>query len=170
MIRCKLQTHRIVNCASIYNIRVFILLDLWCSRIQYDILSISIILFAFGGFLSFTFRCYLNYTQTINENISILIEVFDIMSQNTLQLRLDKCSFLQTKIQYLGYEISNKGITPNPDNVNAIHNFPIPKNKKEVHSFLGLASYFRRFVKYFSIIAKPLYDLFKTLFLRKINC
>jgi len=83
------------------------------------------------------------------------------MTENHLQLRLDKCSFLQTKIHYLGYEISHKGISPNPDNVNAIHSFSIPKNLKEVHSFLGLASYFRRFVKIFSIIAKPLYDLIK---------
>jgi len=100
-------------------------------------------------------------TETIDENISILIEVFDFMIENHLQLRLDKCSFLQTKIHYLGYEISHKGITHNPDNVNAIHSFPIPKNVKEVHIFLGLASYFRRFVKNFSIIAKPLYDLLK---------
>lgn len=50
---------------------------------------------------------------------------------------------------------------PNPDNVNAIHSFPLLKNSKEVHSFLELASYFRRFVKDFSIVAKPLYDLIR---------
>jgi len=71
------------------------------------------------------------------------------MSQNHLELRLDKCSFLQEKIQYLGYEVSFNGIQPNPDNIDVINNFPILKNAKEVHSFLSLASYFRRFVKDF---------------------
>lgn len=65
------------------------------------------------------------------------------------------------KIEYLGYEVSLSGIIPNPSNISAVCNFPIPKNSKQVHSFLGLASYFRRFVKDFSIIAKPLYDLIK---------
>jgi len=68
------------------------------------------------------------------------------MSQNHLELRLNKCSFLQEKIQYLGYEVSFNGIQPNSDNIDVINNFPIPKNAKDVQSFLGLASCFRRFV------------------------
>lgn len=100
-------------------------------------------------------------THIVDENFEILIEVFSIMSQNHLKLRLDKCSFLQEKIQCLGYEVSLNRIQPNPDNINAINNFPTPKNSKEVHSFLGLASYFRRLVKDFSITAKPLYDLIR---------
>lgn len=50
---------------------------------------------------------------------------------------------------------------PSPENVKAILNYPYPRNTKEVHRFIGMASYFRRFVPNFSVIAKPLYDLIK---------
>lgn len=67
-------------------------------------------------------------TQTINEHINILIEVFRIMSENCLELRIDKCSFLQQTIQYLEYEVSFDDVKPNPHNILAIKNFLISKN------------------------------------------
>lgn len=69
-------------------------------------------------------------TQTINEHINILIEVFRIMSENCLKLRTDKYSFLQQTIQYLGYEVSFDGVKPKPHNILAIKKFSIPKNSK----------------------------------------
>ncbi|KRT80433.1 hypothetical protein AMK59_8411 [Oryctes borbonicus] len=73
----------------------------------------------------------------------------------------EKCSFLQSQIEYLGYIISENGIQPNPASVAAVNNYPVPINVKQAQSFLGLASYFRKFIKNFSVIAKPLYDLLK---------
>lgn len=100
-------------------------------------------------------------TETINEHINILKEIFEIASKNKLHFRFDKCKFLFKKITYLGYLISSDGIQPDPSNVEAVTKYPLPKNSKEVHRFVGLASYFRRFISNFSIIAKPLYDLIK---------
>lgn len=100
-------------------------------------------------------------TKTSEENFDILRRVFQLMVKNLLCLKLEKCSFLQSEIEYLGYLINENGIRPNPVNVKSLQNFPIPRTVKEVHSFLGLASYFRRFVEGFSEIAKPLYDLIK---------
>lgn len=98
---------------------------------------------------------------TIQKNLNVLNEVYQVLISNCLTLRLDKCSFLKTKIDYLGYKISFNVITPNSDNVNSIMNFPVPTNLKMVQSFIGLASYFRRFVNNFAIVAKPLYEMLK---------
>ena len=68
------------------------------------------------------------------------------MSENHLEIKLDKCHFLQDSIIYLGYLVDQSGIRPNPQNVVSVQKFPIPRNVKEVRGFLGLTSYFRRFI------------------------
>lgn len=72
-----------------------------------------------------------------------------------------KSSFLFTEIEYLGYRITRAGLQPNESGIAAVQGFPEPKTVKEVHSFIGLASYFRKFIEKFAIIAKPLYTLLK---------
>lgn len=85
----------------------------------------------------------------------------DLIRSGDLELRMDKCRFLQSEIEYLGYKVSAGGISPNERGVDAIKNFPVPSNIREVQSFLGMCAYFRKFVLGFSMIAKPLYDLLK---------
>lgn len=91
----------------------------------------------------------------------ILQEVFNRLVENKLELRLDRCEFFQTNVTYLGYKINGQGITADDKGVQATKDFPLPTNVHSVQSFLGLCSYVRRFVKDFSILAKPLYDLIK---------
>lgn len=98
-------------------------------------------------------------TPTIRENLTILGEVLHLMSRHKLELKFAKCKFLKQEIEYLGYIISKKGVTPNKINVDAIRNFPQPNSTRQVQSFLGLTSYFRKFVPNFSLIARPLYNL-----------
>lgn len=100
-------------------------------------------------------------TETIEDHLETLSSVFKIAASNKLIFRLDKCSFLSSEITYLGYKINSQGIKPSKENVNAVLNYAVPKNAKDVHRFLGLASYFRRFIPQFSTIAKPLFDLIK---------
>lgn len=100
-------------------------------------------------------------TYDFESHVTILEKVFQLMVTNLLELRLEKCSFFNSEIEYLGYVVDENGVKPSPHNISAVVNFPIPKNKKELHSFLGLVSYFRKFVKDFSVLAKPLYDLQK---------
>jgi len=63
------------------------------------------------------------------------------------------------KVKYLGHVISSEGVSTDNDKIAAVSNWPIPQNEKHLRSKLGLCSYYRRFVKGFSILAKPLYAL-----------
>lgn len=81
-------------------------------------------------------------TCTIQENLNILNEVYTVLCENLLTLRYDKCSFMQKKINFLGYEIDKDGVRASYENVRAILEFPMPTNFKVLHSFIGLSSYF----------------------------
>lgn len=100
-------------------------------------------------------------TEKMEEHLDILREIFEVAQKHNLRFRLDKCSFLYNQITYLGYSINENGIQPSEANIESIINYPVPRNIKEVQRFIGLASYFRKFIPKFSLIAKPLYDLLK---------
>lgn len=101
-------------------------------------------------------------TEDIDEHLRILAEVFRLAQEHRLNFRLDKCSFLYTEITYLGYLIDEKGIRPSKEHVDAVANYAIPRTVRQVQQFIGLASYFRRFIPDFSRVAKPLYDIVKS--------
>ena len=81
------------------------------------------------------------------------------LKNNNLYANPSKCEFALEEIDYLGYLVSKKGISPNPDKVAAIANWPKLKNTRDVQSFLGLANYYRKFIKDFSKLAIPLTKL-----------
>lgn len=101
-------------------------------------------------------------TETLEHQLRVLKRVFRLLVQNKMELRIDKCEFLATDIEYLGYRVSGDGIQPTTNGIAAVESFPIPTNVKDVQSFIGLSSYFRKFIKKFAFIAKPLYDLLKS--------
>jgi len=100
-------------------------------------------------------------TETFEENLHILKETLILLSQYNLELNLSKCLFLKTEIEYLGYLVSGGGITMSKRHVEAIINFPEPKNVKEIQSFLGLTNYFRKFIRDYALKSKSLQDLVK---------
>jgi hypothetical protein len=78
-----------------------------------------------------------------------------------MQLQPSKCVLAKPQVEYLGYFVSRDGIKASPDKTKAVRNYPVPKTTKEVRSFLRLASFYRRLVPKFALIAKPLTELFR---------
>jgi hypothetical protein len=72
------------------------------------------------------------------------------------RVKLSKCTFARREISYFGYVISSQGVATCPKKIQAIVDWPQPQNVKELRSFLGLFGYYRKFVKHYDIIAKPL--------------
>ena len=79
-------------------------------------------------------------------HLCILEEVFNRLKKHGFRLKLEKCKFLQARIEYLGHIISNDGIQPVPSKIEAIVNAPVLKNIQQLHVFLGLANYYRKFI------------------------
>lgn len=100
-------------------------------------------------------------SATLDEHITQLREVFSRLRKYSLQLQPPKCEFLRHEVKYLGHIITENGVKPDPEKISCVMNYPIPSNAKEVKSFLGLIGYYRRFIKDFSKIAKPLTNLLK---------
>lgn len=100
-------------------------------------------------------------TKTIEEHLDLLRRVFSVLKDNSIELNLDKCRFLVTQVEFLGYDIHSNQISPCDRHVRAVRDLPIPQNAKSLQRFMGLLSYFRKFIKGFSAIASPLYGLLK---------
>ena len=91
--------------------------------------------------------------------MSNLREVFTRLKEAGLKLKPSKCHLAKSQVTYLGYVVSRQGITADPSKVTAVQDFPTPNSVKELRSFLGLASYYRRFIPGFSKVASPLFSL-----------
>ncbi|UYV76724.1 K02A2.6-like, partial [Cordylochernes scorpioides] len=109
--------------------------------------------------------CYLDdiieFSKTMDEHLQRLEMVLSCFSKAGLRLNSEKCSFGTSQMKVLGHLIDGCGIYPDPDKVEAVMKFPRPKNVSEVISFLGLCSYYRRFIKSFAAIAGPLNELLR---------
>ena len=84
-----------------------------------------------------------------------------VLQTNQLYAKKSKCSFAVKQVDYLGHLISRRGVEMNKEKIEAIINWPIPKTIKELRGSLGLAGYYRRFIKGFGLISRPLTELLK---------
>jgi hypothetical protein len=101
------------------------------------------------------------FSETLEDHWRHLDIALERLSQAKLYGRIQKCDFIKTEVEYLGFRISQDGISTDPEKVQAVVDWHTPTSVRDVRSFLGLASYYRRFIRNFSLIAKPLTDLTK---------
>jgi hypothetical protein len=101
------------------------------------------------------------YSSTFADHLNHIRLMFELLGKDQWKLKLSKCPFAQRQISYLGHTISEAGVGTDPAKVNAIQQWPVPANIKELRGFLGLARYYRKFVRHFGIIVKPLTNLLK---------
>ncbi|XP_043474358.1 uncharacterized protein LOC122506310 [Leptopilina heterotoma] len=101
------------------------------------------------------------YANDLEEHGKKVRRLLQRLKGANLSLQPEKCEFLFKEVAYLGHIISSEGVKPNPKTVEAVKNFPTPKTPRNIKQFLGLAGYYRRFIKDFSAKAKPLSNLLK---------
>ncbi|KAI8484061.1 hypothetical protein Bbelb_381790 [Branchiostoma belcheri] len=99
------------------------------------------------------------FSKSFEEHLDRLDLVFSRLRQYGLKLRPDKCHLFRTSVKYLGHVVSADGVATDSDKTAALRDWPVPTTAKQVRQFLGIASYYRRFVESFGKIAGPLHEL-----------
>ena len=102
------------------------------------------------------------FGRSFEEHQERLKTVLSRLKSAGLALKLSKCHWAKSEVKYLGHIINSRGVSPDPAKIEAVKNFPIPENRTDVRAFLGLASYYRRFIPNFASLAKPMTNLTKT--------
>ena len=96
-----------------------------------------------------------------DEHLEQLRRILTILREARLKVQLKKCKFLQPTVEFLGFRISGDGVRPGKGNLRAIENYPRPIDTHDVRKFVGMASFFRRFIRGFASIVDPLIALMK---------
>lgn len=101
------------------------------------------------------------YSRTHEEHLVHLRQVFELLHRDKWQVKMSKCLFAQRQLRYLEHVISKAGVSTDLEKISAILRWPSPTTVKELRSFLGLVGYYRRFVRHFGVICKPLTEMLR---------
>ncbi|KAL5510935.1 hypothetical protein ACEPAG_4692 [Sanghuangporus baumii] len=99
--------------------------------------------------------------QTEEEHWKLLRAILQKCRELDIYLKIEKCHFLQTQLDYLGFVVGTKGIQMDPYKLKAIHEWPVPKTKRQVRKFQGFCNFYRRFIKNYADTFTPIGDLIK---------
>ncbi len=114
-----------------------------------------------GKFVAVYLDDILIYSKSPEEHLQHLEQVFEVLREHSFYCKPSKCHFAKSELKYLGHIVGVDGIKVDPAKIAKVAEWPVPKSVGEVRSFVGLATYFRRFIQGFSTIARPLHALTK---------
>lgn len=100
-------------------------------------------------------------STSFDEHLARLDILFQKISMAGMTLKLSKCEFLRHKIKFLGHIVTPLGMSMDPSKLQAIREFPQPRNKKELQSFIGFCNFYRKFSSHHATIISPLIELIK---------
>ncbi|KAJ4789012.1 polyprotein [Rhynchospora pubera] len=112
-------------------------------------------------FILVFFDDILVYSKSFSEHQQHLSVALEVLRKNAMYAKKSKCDIGATQLEYLGHVISAKGVATDPKKIEAMVQWPTPKSVKELRGFLGLTGYYRRFIKHYSSIARPLTNQLK---------
>lgn len=119
----------------------------------------------FGPELEPKVFCYIDdiivTSSTFEEHIQTLNEVLRRLKAANLTINLEKCEFFKPSLKYLGFIVDGNGLRTDPDKVSCMVNYPRPTTTTEVKRFVGMTSWYRKFISHFSTLISPLNDLIK---------
>ena len=99
------------------------------------------------------------FGQDFDSHVRRLREIFDRLQMAGLKLHMKKCCLFQRRVNFLGHVLTEAGVEVQPEKVSAVQNWPTPRNLTELRSFVGLCSYYHRFISEFANVAAPLREL-----------
>ena len=99
------------------------------------------------------------FSETWEKHLQHIDDVLQRLDKSNFRIKLEKCQFAMETVKFLGHVVSKEGLKMDPEKVMKMRNSSKPRNIKELQRFLGLCNYYRKFVKNFAQITKPLYDL-----------
>ena len=99
------------------------------------------------------------FSKNPDDHITRLEGVFEKLAKAGLKLKPSKCEFFKSSLKYLGHIVSKDGVATDPRKIEAICNWPTPKMVTDVCSFTGFTNYYRKFIKGYAKIARPLHEL-----------
>lgn len=99
------------------------------------------------------------FSKTLEDHEARLIKVLNRLKEYGLKLSPEKCKFFQSSVRYLGHVVSEQGVETDSEKIAALKTWPVPQHLKELKAFLGFCGYYRKFIKGYSSIMKPLNDL-----------
>lgn len=101
------------------------------------------------------------YLETLEGHVILLEKVSNILEQHKFLIKKSKCAFATRKVEYLGHIVSGQGVATDPSKIQSVLQWPTPKNVNQLRGFLGLIGYYRKFIKDYGMISRPLIEFLK---------